>query len=122
MALKYLKEHPANSNKFPEKFCINNNIALIKGSKTAYEIINEMRPMFTLGWPSTSLCESLNLGVIPICIPDDHPFFKFKNFYPFQSKTLSWNKDAQKIEHLISKKKANIIFVLKNLNQFKALS
>jgi len=98
------KEHPANSNKFPEKFCINNNIALIKGSKTAYEIINEMRPMFTLGWPSTSLCESLNLGVIPICIPDDHPFFKFKNFYPFQSKTLSWNKDAQKIEHLISKK------------------
>ena len=98
------KEHPANSNKFPEKFCIENNITLIKGSKTAYEILNERHPMFALGWPSTSLCESLNLGVIPICIPDDHPFFKFKNFYPFQSKALSWNKDTQKIENLISRK------------------
>jgi hypothetical protein len=69
---------------------------------TAYEIIKERKPMFTLGWPSTSLCESLNLGVIPICIPDEHPWFKFQNFYPFQSKSLSWSRDLLEIKGLLS--------------------
>jgi hypothetical protein len=96
------KEHPANQSEFPVQFCRENQIELIRGSGiTAYEIIREKQPMFTLGWPSTSLCESLNLGVIPICIPDHHPFFRFQNFYPFQSKTLSWSKDLLEIERLL---------------------
>lgn len=97
------KEHPTNQSKFPKKFCNDNNIALLgKDAGTGYEVLLKQRPMFTIGWPSTSLCESLNLGVIPICITDDHPFFKFENFYPFQSKTLSWNKDALEIESLLT--------------------
>jgi hypothetical protein len=96
------KEHPTNQSEFPVQFCRENQIELIRGSGiTAYEIIREKQPMFTLGWPSTSLCESLNLGVIPICIPDHHPFFRFQTFYPFQSKTLSWSKDLLEIERLL---------------------
>jgi hypothetical protein len=100
----YGKEHPVNPSNFQKRFCDHNNIKLINGRQTAYEIINEKNPMFTLGWPSTSLCESLNLGVIPICIPDNHPFFKFKNFYPFPTKTLSWKKDLNLIKDAISSK------------------
>ena len=96
------KEHPTNQSEFPVQFCREHQIELIRGSGiTAYEIIREKQPMFTLGWPSTSLCESLNLGVIPICIPDHHPFFRFQTFYPFQSKTLSWSKDLLEIERLL---------------------
>jgi len=97
------KEHPTNKSKFPAEFCRGNKIDLIGGpDMTAYEIIKERKPMFTLGWPSTSLCESLNLGVIPICIPDEHPWFKFQNFYPFQSKSLSWSRDLLEIKGLLS--------------------
>jgi len=102
--LIYGKEHPVNLSNFQKRFCYQNNIKLINGLQTAYEIINEKNPMFTLGWPSTSLCESLNLGVIPICIPDSHPFFKFKNFYPFSTKTISWKKDLNIIREAISSK------------------
>ena len=96
------KEHPTNESKFPKNFCNDNNIVLLgKDYGTGYEVLLKQRPMFSIGWPSTSLCESLNLGVIPICIPDEHPFFKFQNFYPFQSKTLSWNRDLLEIERLL---------------------
>ena len=96
------KEHPTNESKFPKNFCNDNNIVLLgKDDGTGYEVLLKHRPMFSIGWPSTSLCESLNLGVIPICIPDEHPFFKFQNFYPFQSKTLSWNRDLLEIERLL---------------------
>jgi len=100
------KEHPTNESKFPVEFCRDNEIELIQEPGiTAYEIIRKEQPMFTLGWPSTSLCESLNLGVIPICIPDHHPFFRFQNFYPFKSKTLSWGHDLLEIEALLSNHK-----------------
>ena len=96
------KEHPANESQFPVTFCKENDIVMIPGDGgTAYEIIVDQSPMFTIGWPSTSLCESLNMGIIPICIPSSHPFFQFKSFYPFQSKTLSWSKDLVKIEQAI---------------------
>ncbi len=99
------KEHPTNQAIFPKDFCNKHNIEMLsKNSGTAYEIIEDHSPMFTAGWPSTSLCESLNMGVIPINIPDEHPFFRFKNFYPFQSKTISWKKEFKKIESLVLSK------------------
>jgi hypothetical protein len=101
------KEHPCNTSNLPEIFCQENNIELLKGSSlSAYEVIIQYKPKFVLGWPSTSLCESLNLGVIPICIPDTHPFFEFQNFYPFQSKTLAWSKDLNIIKSVMHSKEA----------------
>jgi len=113
------KEHPCNSSEMPEKFCNKNNVKLLRDpSLSAYEVITKFKPFFVMGWPSTSLCEALNLGVIPICIPDVHPFFEFPNFYPFKNKTFSWTNDFALIQNALNDEHEYSNYLL-NLKSYK---
>ena len=63
-----IKEHPSYQGELSKKLCGKEGVTLFtdKG-KNGAEIIKEILPRFSVSWGSTAICESLNLGVIPIC-------------------------------------------------------
>jgi len=70
-----------------------------ENEKDASEIILNLRPSFTVSWKSTSLCESLRHGVIPISLslsinPDTM-------IYPFKKRSLSWVEEKERIFDLL---------------------
>ena len=72
---------------------------MIDLEKIASETILNLRPSFTVSWKSTSLCESLRHGVIPISLslsinPDTM-------IYPFRKRSLSWVKEKERIFDLL---------------------
>jgi hypothetical protein len=64
------------------------------------ELIQQLHPSFCIGWASTTLCESLNAGIIPICTQRESEQEELKEeaiVYPFNERTLSWLKDKKLI-------------------------
>ena len=53
-------------DKIGEKY----NLEIIDLEKDASEIISYLKPSFTAGWKSTTLCESLRHGIVPIELSD----------------------------------------------------
>ena len=83
-----------------------------------------IRPSFTVGWPSTVLCESLRCGVIPILLEADittlpidrnKSHFTHENIqdlyisglphiwgiYPFKKRSFSWEEEKERIFDLL---------------------
>ncbi len=64
----FLKRHPIYEGSLADKLAeaYNSEIADHENEKDASEIILNLRPSFTVSWRSTSICESLRHGVVPI--------------------------------------------------------
>ena len=97
-----IKEHPSYQGELSKKLCGKEGVKLFadKG-KNGAEIIKEILPRFSVSWVSTAICESLNLGVIPICMaePEDG-FFPFI-VYPIKKRSYLWERDSKKIKYLL---------------------
>jgi hypothetical protein len=78
------------------------NIQCIKGMDGS-DVIKKIKPSFVIGWGSTSLCEALNMGVIPIDILDPSVPAGF-GIYSTYKKSLNWPDDRDTIYKLISKR------------------
>jgi len=78
------------------------NIQCIKGIDGS-DVIKKIKPSFVIGWGSTSLCEALNMGVIPIDILDPSVPAGFGIYSTYQ-KSLNWPDDRDTIYKLISKR------------------
>jgi len=64
------------------------------------ELIQQLHPSFCIGWASTTLCESLNAGIIPICTQRESEQEELEEeaiVYPFNERALSWLKDKKLI-------------------------
>lgn len=59
------------------------------------ELIQQLHPSFCIGYASTTLCECLNAGVIPICTHQE--LKEHAIVYPFNKRALSWFKDKKLI-------------------------
>ncbi len=85
----------------------------------AHELIYTEKPSFTVNWASTSVCESLISGVIPLCLsdPKDSWVDEEVHIYPFKKRSLFWEKKEDK-EIFISllKKKERYEEILNYLN------
>jgi len=67
---------------------------------SASDIIMDVSPSFVVGWGSTSLCESLNMNIIPIAlsIDEDRPV------YDMPKRSLEWPLRSDTISNLIYQK------------------
>jgi len=99
-----LKPHPrVKMSTKMESWCKSNGVSIIdkSGKKNGTFILKETRPSFTVGILSTVLCESLNMGIIPINAWGDRSdgIIKGMNFAPFNFDTrcLSWKFDQDKV-------------------------
>ena len=100
----FLKRHPMytiNRGSLADKLAeaYNVEIADHENEKDAGEVIVNLRPSFTVSWRSTSLCEPLRHGVIPISLslsinPDTM-------IYPFKKRSLSWVEEKERIFDLL---------------------
>ena len=63
---------------------------------SASSLISSTLPSFVVAWQSTSLCESLNMGVIPISLSKKSEI-KPDSIYPIVKRTLSWHDEKKQI-------------------------
>jgi len=104
----YIKEHPRSHFNFTELHK-DNEIIILNKDDLSYDIFKKISPKFVVGYFSTSLCEALNVGILPITIGDrleeKNKYFKVKNIdwtiYPIFKKTLSWQDNLKEINLVI---------------------
>ena len=63
---------------------------------SASSLISSTLPSFVVAWKSTSLCESLNMGVIPISLSKKSEI-RPDSIYPIVKRTLSWHDEKKQI-------------------------
>ena len=104
----YIKPHPLD--KAPEKLkkeyglsqynwetLLNlPQVEYINEASDATFLINKRKPRFIVGWGSTSICEALNMGVIPISLSIDQDAF-----YPLKKRSLQWPLKKNIVKDLI---------------------
>jgi hypothetical protein len=110
----YIKPHPLNnapdqliSHYGLDRYKVNE---LFDSSKVSFiedmdasTAISKKNPSFVVGWGSTSLCEALNMGVLPINFLDLSDGVH-KDVYPVSDMSLKWPDDRRIIEGLITRK------------------
>ena len=110
------KGHPAAAK-------LANDLSLTLGAKLAtkdistYDLLAEERPNFTVSFLSTSVCESLRVGIIPICISEvsKSNLSPLSGPFPFEKRSLFWNKESEVIRGLLNNVE-NYPKVLQDLN------
>lgn len=97
-----IKEHPSYKGVLSKELCRTKGVTLFTDKESnGTEIIREILPRFSVSWVSTAVCESLNLGVIPICMADpEDGFFPFI-VYPIKKRSYLWERDSKKIKYLL---------------------
>lgn len=71
---------------------------LIASSKNSFiDLVDSIRPLFIVSWGSTTLAESLYMGIIPICIADINASGLEDTVYPLLKCTLHWPQDINLI-------------------------
>jgi len=117
-----LKPHPrVRTSTYMESWCKSNNVFMIdkNGKKQGSLIIKEERPSFVVGVFSTTLCESLNMGVIPINARgsvEENGINYGNSPYNFDNRCLSWEFESDKVYDILAKKDdySSILNVLKS--------
>jgi len=104
----YAKTHPLNVAWEIKKWSsiINiDSIIFIENLYNTSSAIEHYKPEFVISWTSTSLCEALNMGIIPITLGDENEYYGDPyQVYPIYKKSLLWPRDNQVIEKLILSK------------------
>ena len=97
----FLKRHPIYRGSLADKLAeaYNLEIADHENEKDASETILNLRPSFTVSWRSTSLCESLRHGVVPISLAEGKRVDKL--IYPIRKRSLSWMDEKERIFDLL---------------------
>ena len=97
-----IKLHPSNPNskvaiKLKNSF---SNVLILKNNVIS-SVISELKPYFCIGWTSTGLCESLNMGIVPISLSDKDDEYLNSMVYKSYKRSLFWPKDIQIIKSLL---------------------
>ena len=97
----YIKPHPESDGIFIHEFMRVNKCKLLAIDEDSTDIVlKKMKASFVAGWGSTTECEALRCGVLPINLyavkPNNHCI------YPFFEASLNWVKDKEKIKSIIN--------------------
>ena len=109
----YIKPHPESDGVFIHEFMRVNKCKLLATDEDSTDIVlKKMKASFVAGWGSTTECEALRCGVLPIGLypvkPNNH------SIYPFFEASLNWVKDKEKIKSIIN---SSADEYLKNLSE-----
>jgi hypothetical protein len=109
----YLKVHPLTnaSSDFFKEYNLESihwddlldltHVKYIRGSDGA-SVIKKLRPNFVISWASTALCESLNMGIVPITMFDQTYWDKMTDVvYPIEKRSLIWLSESNYIKELL---------------------
>jgi len=112
-----IKIHPTYMGNFDKNLAFRDLVRFENSpDSSADSFIRKEQPEFACGWISTTLCEALNLGVIPICLSNkDDPLFD-EILYPLKKKSLMWHDDKEIIKNFIENKNQNIHSIVKKLD------
>ncbi len=92
-----MKLHPQYRDKNAYEWASTLSIDIIgSNAEDATSLIYSFSPSFIVAWKSTALCESLNIGVIPISLSKKSEVLS-RPVYPFDKRTLSWHDDKKQI-------------------------
>ena len=112
-----IKIHPTYSGNIYKNIERKNQIRFENSSKSSGEsFIRQEHPKFACSWISTTLCEALNLGVIPICMSDKQDILFDEILYPLKKKSIMWNDEKELIIDYLKKKSPAKDPILKKLN------
>ena len=110
------KLHPQYVEKNIFKWANTLNIEIIdKDAGSASSLIQSTLPSFVVAWQSTALCESLNMGVMPISLSKKSDITSHV-VYPIAKRALFWHDEKKQIINAINKQ-TNYRKVLKSLNR-----
>ncbi|MDA9274296.1 hypothetical protein N9Q01_02325 [Gammaproteobacteria bacterium] len=63
------------------------------------QAIKSYKPQFSVGWSSTSLCESLRSGVISINLSSSNEIKQQRSIYPMERRNFCWSYEKDLIEY-----------------------
>ena len=104
----YIKPHPLNNapEKLKKEYGLSQynwetllnlpQVEYINEDSEATFLINKRKPRFIVGWGSTSICEALNMGVIPINL-----FIDQGTVYSWRRRSLLWPLKKNIVKDLI---------------------
>jgi len=98
---KFAKEYNVQPHNWDEIFDLS-NLKYVDGSDAA-SVINKLKPNFVISWGSTSLCEALNMGLIPITLWGTH-LDTLGSVYPINKRALLWPSEMEIIQNLLEDK------------------
>jgi len=96
----FYKCHPTMTEDQQKIISESVGVEIISNKVDGSELIQQLYPSFCIGWASTTLCESLNAGIIPICTQRESEQEELEEeaiVYPFNERALSWLKDKKLI-------------------------
>ena len=97
----YIKPHPDSEGIFMNEFIRTNKCKLLERDEDSTDLVlKKMKASFVAGWGSTTECEALRSGVLPISLLTGRLNNHHK--YPFSEASLNWPKDQEKINNIIN--------------------
>jgi hypothetical protein len=97
----YIKPHPDSDGVYVNEFIRVNKCKLLEQDEdTTNLVFKKMKVSFVASWGSTTECEALRSGVLPINLGLSRIYTLCK--YPFDELTLSWPNDQDKIQRAIN--------------------
>jgi len=115
----FVKKHPTYTGSSVDKIASKYNLEIIDLEKDASEIMSYLKPSFTAGWKSTTLCESLRHGIVPIELSDAatgvlptnsriRPYgigtglwIEEMEIFPSKRRSFSWEEEKERIFELL---------------------
>jgi hypothetical protein len=97
----YIKPHPDSNGMYIHEFIKTNKCKLLDIDEDSTDLVlKKMKASFVAGWGSTTECEALRCGVLPINLFTVRPNHHCK--YPFVAASLNWPKSQEKIKNVIN--------------------
>jgi len=97
LSAKFIKKHKLSLTNWKEKLS-DYNVYYLNDSNG----INRLGPSFIVGqWGSTTICEALDFGVIPINFSIFTSNKSLFDVYPTDKRSLSWPLDAEIINNIL---------------------
>tara|TARA_B110000483_G_scaffold46976_2_gene58602 strand:- start:601 stop:1803 length:1203 start_codon:yes stop_codon:yes gene_type:complete len=112
-----IKIHPSYLGSFDRKLAGNSSIRFEDSpGLSADSFIQKELPQFACGWISTTLCEALNLGVIPICLSDESDPLFHEILYPLKKKSIMWLTEKKLINDYLKDNSYGVDSIIKKLD------
>lgn len=97
----YIKPHPDSDGVFMDEFIRTNKCKLLRSDEDSTDLVlKKIKASFVAGWGSTTECEALRSGVLPINLLTER--LQNHHKYPFYEASLNWPKDQEKIKNIIN--------------------
>jgi len=112
-----IKMHPTYLGNFNKILTCREKVRFENSPKSsAYSFIQEERPEFACGWISTTLCEALNLGVIPICLSDKEDQLFNEVLYPLRKKSIMWHAEKELLNGFMENESYGVDTIIERLD------